>query len=236
MTPVGIMARMIGGLTIAALLIGMPAANAQPARCGLSLVLAMDTSSSVDDGEYALQMNGLANALVDAEVLQAIADVGGIQLYAFEWNGRYNQREIVPWSYLYLPGDVIDQATKIQRHVRGREDLPTALGYALGHASTKLQEAPLRCARQVVDVSGDGVNNEGFEPHAAYTNFNFDQVQVNGLVITGALPDPVAYYQRHVRFGAGAFVEIANGFDDFETTMKRKLIREIRGAALSMLR
>ncbi|MGB7431695.1 MAG: DUF1194 domain-containing protein [Ahrensia sp.] len=212
----------------------MPAA-AQPARCGLSLVLAMDASSSVDAREYSLQMNGLAAALVDEEVLQAIADVGGVQLYAFEWNGRYNQKIIVPWSYLYLPGDVLDAATQFQNHERGREDLPTALGYALGHASTALKSAPLACARKVIDVSGDGVNNEGFEPVSAYANFDFDEVQVNGLVIAGELPDPVAYYRKEVLFGPGAFVEIANGFEDYEAAMKRKLVREIRGAALSML-
>lgn len=211
-------------------------ASAQAVRCGLSLVLAMDASSSVDENEYRLQMNGLAAALADEEVLQAIADVGGVQLYAFEWNGRYNQRVIVDWSYLYLPNDVIDIAEMIQSHQRGRDDLPTALGYALGHAATQLRAAPLRCSRQVIDVSGDGVNNEGFEPGAAYANFDFSNVQVNGLVITGAKPDPVTYYQREVRFGAGAFVEIANGFDDYETAMKRKLVREIRGAALSLLR
>lgn len=222
-------------IALCCLAAAMVPATAQPARCGVSLVLAMDASSSVDAGEYDLQMKGLAAALVDEEVLQAIADVGGVQLYAFEWNGRYNQKIIVPWSYLYLPGDVLDAATKIQSHVRGREDLPTALGYALGHASTALKSAPLACARQVIDVSGDGVNNEGFEPFSAYENFDFDGVQVNGLVITGELPDPVAYYRKEVRFGPGAFVEIANGFEDYEAAMKRKLIREIRGAALSML-
>lgn len=223
-------------ITLCCFVTALAPASAQPARCGLSLVLAMDASSSVDAREYSLQMNGLAAALVDEEVLQAIADVGGVQLYAFEWNGRYNQKIVVPWSYLYLPGDVLDAAAKIQNHERGRDDLPTALGYALGHASTALKSAPLACARKVIDVSGDGVNNEGFEPVAAYNNFDFDGVQVNGLVITGELPDPVAYYRKEVRFGPGAFVEVANGFEDYEVAMKRKLVREIRGAALSMLR
>lgn len=211
------------------------AATAQQTRCGLSLVLAMDASSSVDEEEYKLQMNGLAAALVDEDVMQAVADIGGLQFYAFEWNGRYNQRTVVPWRYVYLQADILAAAKQIQGHMRGRDDLPTALGYALGHASTKLATAPLKCARQVVDVSGDGVNNEGFEPRSAYANFDFANVQVNGLVITGALPDPVIYYQNEVRFGPGAFVEIADGFEDYEAAMKRKLIREIRGAALSSL-
>ncbi|NNL18103.1 MAG: DUF1194 domain-containing protein, partial [Boseongicola sp.] len=79
------------------------------------------------------------------------------------------------------------------------------------------------------------VNNEGYEPFLAYRNFVFDGVQVNGLVIAGARPDPVPYYKQHVIFGPGAFVEIAAGFEDYERAMKRKLLREINGSALSSL-
>lgn len=224
------------GLAVAAALSFAGNAFSQsPPRCTLSLVLAIDVSSSISDNEYALQMGGLASALVDPEVLEAIADVGGIQLTAYEWSGRYSQTDIVPWSFVAFPDDVIRFAQQVRDHPRGRFDMPTALGYALGYAAGRFRDAPLRCARTVVDVSGDGVNNEGFEPFHAYQAFPLDDVQVNGLVIAGAKPDPVAYYRRHVRRGPGSFVEVAESFEDYEAAMKRKLIREIRGAALSLL-
>ena len=71
------------------------------------------------------------------------------------------------------------------------------------------------------------------EPLLAYRNFDFANVTVNGLVIKGADPDPVAYYRAEVIHGPGAFVEIAADFDDYEAAMKRKLLREINGAGLA---
>ncbi|WP_421855917.1 DUF1194 domain-containing protein [Oricola sp.] len=204
-------------------------------RCGLTLVLAMDASSSVDFREYRLQMQGLANALRDPQIVRAIVETGGVQAYAFEWSGRNQHAVIAPWSFLASEAAVLDFAGRIAGHKRAYLAFPTALGYALGHAAVQLDRAPRGCARTVVDVSGDGVNNEGFEPPLAYRNFNYDGVTVNGLVIAGALPDPVAYYREKVVHGPGAFVEVAERFEDYEQAMKRKLLREINGASLSML-
>ena len=43
----------------------------------------------------------------------------------------------------------------------------------------------------------------------------------------GADPDPVAHYRTEVIAGPGAFVEIAEGFDDYPRAILRKLLREI---------
>lgn len=192
-------------------------------------------SSSVDEREFTLQMKGLAGALRDPEIVQAIVGSGGIQAMAFEWSGRYQQVEVVPWSFLATEADVLAFAGAIAAHPRGFDDFPTALGYALGHAATTLADAPLDCARKVVDMSGDGITNEGFGPESAYEAFDFDGVTVNGLVIEGEYPDPVVYYRRRVIRGPGAFVEIARDFSDYQDAMRRKLLREINGAALSYL-
>lgn len=205
-------------------------------RCALSLVLAIDVSSSVDPQEYELQMNGIADALRDDEVIESIRLGGGIQLFAFEWSGRSQHVDILPWTYLNDSVGIFAAADIIEQHPRSYSDLPTALGFALGYSAIQLQKAPLTCARKVVDVSGDGVNNDGYEPRLAYKNFVFDGVQVNGLVISGARPEPVPYFKKEVIYGPGAFVEVARGFDDYERAMKRKLLREINGSALSLLR
>lgn len=146
-----------------------------------------------------------------------------------------NSIDIAPWQFAADRAGIARFAAQIRGHERGYNEWPTALGYALGYASTRLGQAPLNCARKVVDVSGDGVNNEGFGPIDAYRNFDFNGVQVNGLVIAGAMPDPVDYYRRNVPHGPGAFVEVASDFADYERAMQRKLLREINGAALSML-
>jgi Ca-activated chloride channel family protein len=208
-------------------------AVAQP-RCALSLVLALDVSSSVDDEEFALQTRGLAAALRDPAVRRSISAAGGIQATAFEWSGRQQQVDVVPWSLLRFDADIFAFADRIESHQRAYSEFPTALGYALGYAATRLRKAPLGCARSVVDVSGDGINNEGFEPALAYRHFNFSDVTVNGLVIQGADPDPVDYFHTEVIHGPGAFVVVADDFSDYEAAMKRKLLREINGAGFAL--
>lgn len=198
-------------------------------------MLALDVSSSVDAREYRQQTGGLAAALRDPQIVQAIVGSGGIQAMAFEWSGRFQQVAITPWRFLSSEAAVLSFAAEIAAHQRGHDDYPTALGYALGFAATQLARAPRACARKVVDVSGDGITNEGFQPDDAYRNFDFDDVTVNGLVIEGEMPDPVSYYERMVIRGPGAFVEVARGFSDYENAMRRKLLREINGAALSLL-
>ena len=197
-------------------------------------MLALDVSSSVDADEFALQTGGLARALRDPSVRRSIVAAGGIQAIALEWSGRNQQVDIAPWSLLVGDDDISGFADRIETHQRVHDEFPTALGHALGHAATRLRKAPLSCARAVIDVSGDGVNNEGFQPLLAYHNFDFSNVTVNGLVIQGAEPDPVAYYQAEVIHGPGAFVEIATDFGDYEAAMRRKLLREINGAGLAL--
>ncbi|MEM1376483.1 MAG: DUF1194 domain-containing protein [Pseudomonadota bacterium] len=206
----------------------------QSSACSLSLILAIDVSSSVDSEEYRLQVDGTASALEDPEVIAAIEEVGGIQIMAFEWSGAYRHFDMVSWTSVDDAADIFAVSSGLRAHARVRNDLPTSMGSALGYAATRFTKAPMQCARNVIDVSGDGVNNEGFGPIEAYENFPFAGIQVNGLVITGADPDPEPFYRNEVRFGVGSFIEVALGFENFQDAMKRKLLREIRGAALSM--
>ncbi len=208
------------------------------AGCALSLVMAIDVSSSVDTQDYRLQMGGLAAALSAPEVMSAIIDAGGIEAMAFEWSGRFAQVEVASWAMLSDAPSILAFAQKIATHERSRFDLPTALGHALGHAVTQFASAPSTlasspCARRAIDVSGDGVNNEGFGPRDAYRHFPVAGVQVNALVVAGAIPDPVDYFRNEVLFGPGAFLEVAADFADYENAMRRKLLREINGSALS---
>ena len=197
------------------------------AACPLALIIAMDGSSSVDAREHALQLQGLAQALQDPDVIDAISSVGGIWFSSFEWSGRYQQVMQVDWSFLDGEESAKAAAAKLATSRRGFNEFPTALGYALGYAAVHLNAVPERCARQVIDVAGDGVNNEGFGPASAYRAFPFKGVVVNGLAIKGAKPDPATYYRNNVIRGPGAFVEVASGFDDYADAMKRKLLREV---------
>lgn len=213
----------------AAALLGLQAtfSSSSANACEIALVLALDASSSVDAVEYELQLKGLASALLSPEVTERIETIGGINLIAFEWSGRYNQTIIAGWETLRSAGDVQAFALTLARHQRTRSDFPTAIGYALGYAAGLFRQMPQPCRRQVIDISGDGVHNEGFGPQIAYRNFPFSGTTVNGLVIKGADPDPEAYYREEVRYGPGAFVVVAKDFSDYERAIKDKLLAEI---------
>ncbi|ASP36545.1 hypothetical protein CHH27_00875 [Labrenzia sp. VG12] len=208
-----------------------------PARaCSLALVLAMDGSASVDAREHALQLNGLADALRDPDVVQAIEAVGGIWVTSFEWSGRYQQLQQLGWSHLTDLQSAAVAAETIRRSPRGYTEFPTAIGYALGHAAVQLGAAPQPCARKVIDVAGDGINNDGFGPASAYKAFDFEGVTVNGLVIAGPDAAPVRYYRANVIRGPGAFIETAATYRDYAAAMKRKLLREIFGNGYASVR
>lgn len=203
--------------------------------CSLSLVLALDGSASVDDREHQLQLNGLADAIKDPDVIQAIDAVGGIWLTSFEWSGKHQQRQQLGWRHLTDEESATRAAETLRRAPRGYDEFPTAIGYALGYAAVQLQKAPEPCARKVIDIAGDGINNDGFGPASAYRAFNFQGVTVNGLVIASEDPAPFDYYNAQVIRGPGSFVEVATSYEDYARAMKRKLLREILGNAYAAL-
>ncbi|MEX0284707.1 MAG: DUF1194 domain-containing protein [Paracoccaceae bacterium] len=207
--------------------------------CRLALVLAMDVSSSVDKAEDALQRGGLAAALLAPEVQKAfLAGDLPVALAAYEWSGRYNQQVLLDWLLIENAEDLLIAAEAIGRSERGADDFPTAMGYALGYGARMLERAP-RCLFQTLDMAGDGETNDGFRPAQAYASFPFSDVVVNGLVINGADFEGelnlIEFYRTEVLHGPGAFLEIANGFEDYERAMRRKLERELAPRAIGAL-
>lgn len=202
--------------------------TAAEADCRLALLLGLDISSSVDQSEDALQRQGLAQALRATSVRQAALATPDqpIALAVFEWSGRYQQDVLLDWTILQSHADLDQAASRIANSHRSYSEFPTALGYALGYAHTLLRQAP-PCLFQTLDMSGDGMNNEGFGPDLAYENFDFSGITVNGLPIRGHDENVVSHYETEVIRGPGSFVEIAHDFTDFERAMRRKLEREM---------
>ena len=203
------------------------------AGCRLALALGLDISSSVDADEDRLQRLGLANALASPEVQAALLSVPGetVALAVFEWSGRYQQDVTLDWRLLATQADVLAAASQIRSSRRRYAEFPTAIGYALGYAAGVFAQAP-PCLFQTLDVSGDGINNDGFAPRLAYANFPLNEVTVNGLTIGGGADDLAGYYRRELIKGPGAFVEEARDFLDFERAMRRKLVRELEARAI----
>lgn len=214
-----------------AALLALGAGPLAAAECRLALLLAMDVSSSVDAAEDRLQRGGMVAALTALEVQAAFfATDLPVALAAYEWSGRYNQEVLLEWTLIDSPAQLLFAAETLARSTRSHNDFPTAMGHSLGFGAIMLKRAPA-CLRKTLDVAGDGQNNDGFGPRQAYDHFPFADVTVNGLVINGADFEGetglVGFYERHVIRGPGAFLEIADGFEDYERAMRRKLEREL---------
>jgi hypothetical protein len=217
------------------------AAGPAGAACRLALALGLDVSASVDAAEYRLQTEGLAAALGAPSVRGALlADPGApVALAVYEWSGWADQRLIVDWVSVTDAGVLEGVIGRLAATERQPMDDSTALGAALIWGGALLARAPA-CDRAVLDISGDGKNNDGPDPDMLEAEVALAGVTVNGLVIGVAGRGPedmrevmigemVAYFHAQVIRGPDAFVEAALGYADYERAMAKKLLRELGG-------
>lgn len=220
--------------TLAALVLALAPGTPAAADCQLALALALDVSSSVDAHEYALQRDGLAAALTAPKVRRALLanPLRWTNIAVYEWSGRTQQAIVLDWTPI-RSAEALDRViAQIRSTQRSYTEFPTAVGYALAYGAGLMSRAPA-CERQVIDVSSDGINNDGFSPLTAYAHFPLARVTVNALVILEGNAGLVEFFSAEVIRGPGAFVEIAPRFEGFERAMARKLFREISSFALS---
>lgn len=211
----------------------MTAAPGLALACALELILAVDISGSIDQNEFALQTEGMAAAFETPELAEAIVHQdGGIYVTLTQWSGATRQRQVTDWHHLTGPESMATFAKAIRQGGRNWRNYSTAIGEALFHAMKVGESAPVECKRRVVDMSGDGVSNEGRAPRAMADALAALGYTVNGLVIRGDSPDPVKYYEINVLSGPQSFLEIAENFEDYPRAILRKLLKEIEQQAL----
>ncbi len=205
-----------------------PQVAAQEAKCDVELVLAMDVSRSVSTREYALQIGGLAQALSHPEVMEAIEFLpGGVMATVMIWGDASQQKQTTPWTHLTGPADILPFAQEVAKTKRHFGFTLTGLGKAMIYADELTRTNPRECRRRIIDISGDGVWNHGPRPSAVWRTGISNDVTINGLVILGATPSPLPFYEAEVIGGYAAFVEVAEDFDDYAPAILRKLLREL---------
>ncbi|WP_295316721.1 DUF1194 domain-containing protein [Roseobacter sp.] len=201
------------------------AAFATPVQaCGLALVLAVDVSGSVDPDEYRIQMQGLAAALRDGTVVDALTEQQAM-LTLIQWTGSSRQRQTIPWTTIRSASDVADLAQAISDDKRIWRNFSTAVGEAVLAAEKALAAVP-HCTRKIIDVSGDGISNEGVAPDTRRAALDSMGVTLNALAIETDETDLTAWFFENLIHGEGAFVITANGFTDYPEQIRRKLQRE----------
>lgn len=193
--------------------------------CKIALALTVDVSGSIDGEEYVLQMEGLADALSDSTVADALVDAQA-HLMVMQWSGTSRQNISVPWRRMTDLSAVAALSSEVRRIPRQWRNFSTAIGDALLEAGNSFADVP-HCERRVIDVSGDGLSNEGFDVEAARNVVISQGIVINGLAIEGAEDDLTTYFRNSVIGGRGSFVVKAGSYADYPRAIRRKLLNEV---------
>ncbi len=193
--------------------------------CDLALALAFDVSGSVNAEEYRLQVDGLAAALRDPAVSEALVR-GLVAVMVMQWTGSSRQHISLPWRRIESFADVDQLASDVARIERGWRDFSTAIGEAMQLAMSSFVDVP-DCAQHVIDISADGVSNEGVLPQDMRPALKAAAIVVNGLAIESDVDGLVGYFRQSVITGPGAFVIRASDYTDYPRAILQKLLREV---------
>jgi hypothetical protein len=204
----------------------------------VELVIAVDVSYSMDPDEQALQREGYVAALTSAEFLGALRHGihGRIALTYFEWAGAADQRIVVPWRLVDGPASAAAFADEIAR-APYRRAYRTSISGALSFAAPLFGTGGHHGVRRVIDVSGDGANNQGKLIVPTREEVLAQRITINGLPIMLKRPNPATldieeldiYYEDCVIGGPGAFVVPIRERDKFKEATRQKLILEVAG-------
>lgn len=212
-------------------------ANAQSTEVDMALVLAIDCSYSVDEREYNLQIGGLSDAFLSAEVVSAInsGPLGSISVAVVQWSSHTSQRTVIPWSRLSNTGEIQAFSQKLATMPRITDDGATAMAAAISFSTDLHRANPYFANRRVIDVSADGRNNNGPNIGPVRARALAQGITINALAILLEDVTLDIYFMRDVIGGPGAFVEEADDYADYARAIKRKLVKEIQYAPISRL-
>lgn len=200
----------------------------------VELVLAIDASGSVDDAEYALQLQGIAAAFRDPEVQAAIGKqpLGRSAVALLIWSENNRPKDLSPWF-------VIGDAASIEAFAVVAETWPrrianggTGIGKAMQAGARALTDNAFDGGRLVVDISGDGretpPSDWSLGPAEGRAYAAARNVVVNGLAILNDDPQLDVYFRQEVIVGPDAFVLAADSYESFAEAMRIKLLREFQ--------
>ena len=208
------------------------------ATVDVELVLAVDVSYSMDMDELAIQREGYAQAIVSKEFLQALKSGpnGKIAVTYFEWAASSDQKIIIPWRLIDGPETADAVANEIMKTPIRRASR-TSISGAINFAMPLFDEDPYRGLRRVIDISGDGPNNNGSPVTIARDAAIEKGIVINGLPIMVKEPSYSTmdidnldyYYEDCVIGGPGSFVISIKDRDKFKEAIRTKLLMEVAG-------
>jgi hypothetical protein len=221
----------------AAALVAWAAPAAAIEQVDMKLVLATDVSRSIDDEEGQLQREGTADAFANAEVIKAIQGgaLGRIAVAMIDFSSPEYGKVVLDWHIVHDRASAMAFSDLVRNSPRTpgrRTSISSAL--ELGTLLLESSDKDIVATRKVIDVSGDGPNNDGNPMTQVHDKTIANGIIVNGLPIMDDMdgghsyfPDLDKYYAGCVVGGKGAFVVAVHSFKDFGAAMRHKLILEI---------
>jgi hypothetical protein len=204
----------------------------------VELVIAVDVSYSMDLDELAVQREGYAQAIVSKDFLQAMktGPNSKVAVTYFEWSASSDQKIIIPWRVIDGPESADAVAAEIMK-TPVRRGSRTSISGAINFAMPLFEESPYHGLRRVIDISGDGPNNNGAPVTGARDAALHKGITINGLPImvkepsysTMDIDDLDLYYEDCVIGGPGGFVVTIKDRDNFKEAIRTKLILEVAG-------
>lgn len=201
----------------------------------LELVLAVDSSASVDYIEFNLQLEGLAYAFRDPDLIAAIGNgrYGAIAVTLIEWASTGRQEVVLPWTRIAGAAEAAAFADRVDRSPRQIQTGATSISSAIRFASTLFANNGYEGVKRTIDLSGDGYNNQGEDLGSARAAVLATGVTINALAIENQVLGLSDYFEDQLIGGIGAFVIRADNYRDYLGKIRRKLLREIQAPPMS---
>ena len=229
--------RLLSLSLLALLFLALPAAGQDRKEVDMALAMAIDISGSIDPDEARLQRQGYVEAFRDPVIVRAIlgGNAGRIAVAYYEWSDSWVQKLLIDWTLLDSEQSIADFAARLAAapiSIARRTSISGAIRYAI----PLFGRSPYEAERKVLDISGDGSNNDG----GLVTDLRYDalkeRIVINGLPIMNDRPNPFGfpsetdldkYYLHCVTGGPRSFVEVAVNFEDFPRAVRKKLLQEV---------
>jgi hypothetical protein len=212
-----------------ALLAAGPASAQRGMGVDLELILAVDVSGSMDQEEQEVQRKGYVEAFRHGAIANAVrsGSFGRIAVTYVEWAGTPQQS--VPWTVIATAKDAEAFAAAIESKPIYSER-GTAIASALQFSAELFDANAFEGARKVIDISGDGPNNQGPQIEGVRDAVVAKRIIINGLpVLMNTATDLEQYYRNCVIGGRGAFLIPVKTIDMLSSSIRAKLVSEIAG-------
>jgi hypothetical protein len=215
---------------------------AQATDVDVELVLAVDVSLSMSLEELEIQRRGYAAALTHQSVVDAIASGGHgrIAITYFEWAGDTSHRMVVPWQVIASRADAESVAMALME-TQPIGQRRTSISGAIREAARLFDQSPHRGVKRVIDISGDGANNQGEMVTLARDDTIAQGITINGLPLMTnfgpasgfSIANLDEYYADCVIGGPSAFSLPVTEWSEFPEAVRRKLVLELAGGGLA---